>query len=104
MLCVLCQLPHSCRLNNNTQNTSTAASKALGETATSVSNATYSKDDFTEFLRKLLNGRTTDWKTAKTAQDALIRHNTVVEAIDYLDGLGWAKTGGGFQVPDSAKS
>ena len=45
-------VPHSCRLNNNTQNTSTAAtqqsqtaSKALIETATSVSDATHSRDD-----------------------------------------------------------
>ena len=63
-----------------------------------------SKEDFVEFLRDLLDGRTTDWKTARTAEDALVRHQAVLDAMSQLDDLGWAKTGGGFQVPEGRYS
>jgi len=59
-----------------------------------------SKEDFTVFLQKLLNGRTTDWKTARTAEDARVRHQAVIDVTNQLEDLGWAKTGGGYQIPE----
>ena len=53
-----------------------------------------SKEDFVVFLWNLLNGRTTDWKTVRTAEDARVRHQAVLDAMNELEDLGWAKTGG----------
>jgi hypothetical protein len=71
---------------------------ALKATITKVGSS--SQDDFPKFLRTLLNGRTTDWKTAKTAEDALVCHQVVLDAMKHLEDLGWAKTGGGYQIPE----
>src|ERR1700732_4020145 len=59
-----------------------------------------SKEDFAAFLQDLLDSQTTDWKTARTAEDALVRHQAVLDAMSQLDDLGWAKTGGGYQIPE----
>jgi biopolymer transport protein ExbD len=59
-----------------------------------------SKEDFTIFLRKLLNGCTTDWKTSRTAEDARVCHQAVLDAMNQLEDLSWAKTGGGYQIPE----
>ena len=59
-----------------------------------------SRDDFPKFLQTLLNGCMTDWNTAKTAEDALVRDQVVLDATKHLEDLGWAKTGGGYQIPE----
>lgn len=56
--------------------------------------------DFVKFLRNVLSGPEKEWKTVKTAGDALIRHLSVVKACDELDTLGWSRTRGGYQVPE----
>jgi hypothetical protein len=58
------------------------------------------ESDFIRFLRTCLDGPTQQWKPAITAGDALVRHQAVLKAVDYLNELGWGRTRGGFQVPD----
>jgi hypothetical protein len=65
-----------------------------------VATGSITKDNFSLFLRTLLGGRTTEWKTARTAGDAWVRHSTVIDAIERLEELGWARTRGGYQVPE----
>jgi hypothetical protein len=78
---------------------SQASMEFVKATPVTVASST-SKEDFATFLRKLLNGRTIDWKTARTAEDARIRHQAVLDATNQLEDLGWAKTGGGYQIPE----
>lgn len=68
--------------------------------ATMVKTGSSSQDDFPKFLQTLLNGRTTDWKTAKTAEDALVHHQVVLDAMKHLEDLGWAKMDRGYQIPE----
>jgi hypothetical protein len=57
-----------------------------------------SKEDFVTFLWKHLNSYTTDWKTAKTTEDVRICHQAILDVKNQLEDLGWAKTGGGYQI------
>ena len=61
-----------------------------------------SQDNFPKFLQTLLNGCTTNRKTAKTVDNALVHHQVVLDATKHLEDLGWAKMGGGYQIPEGS--
>ena len=44
-----------------------------------------SQDDFPKFLQTLLNGRTTNYKTVKTADNALVHHQVILDATKHLE-------------------
>lgn len=79
--------------------------KASGErattpTATDHHSAPMAEESFSEFLRGFLGAEKANNKKAKTVGDILRRHLRLVAAIEKLEKADWARSTGGYQVPN----
>ncbi|CAL1710819.1 unnamed protein product [Somion occarium] len=83
--------------------------KASGErattpTATDHHSAPMAEESFSEFLRGFLGAEKANNKKAKTVGDILRRHLRLVAAIEKLEKADWARSTGGYQVPNDHRS